>query len=79
MPYITNRKSQSNLSGNRWSIWGREDMSVQIILALASYRLHQKGIDRPIKIVWSREESIIGHHKRHPYYLKLVGVLQRKA
>ena len=49
---------------------GREDMSVQIILALASYRLHQKGIDRPIKIVWNREESIIGHHKRHPYYLK---------
>jgi CO/xanthine dehydrogenase Mo-binding subunit len=49
---------------------GREDMSVQIILALASYRLHQKGIDRPIKIVWSREESIIGHHKRHPYYLR---------
>jgi CO/xanthine dehydrogenase Mo-binding subunit len=49
---------------------GREDMSVQIILALASYRLHQKGINRPIKIVWSREESIIGHHKRHPYYIK---------
>ncbi|HMD89854.1 MAG TPA: xanthine dehydrogenase family protein molybdopterin-binding subunit [Anaerolineaceae bacterium] len=49
---------------------GREDMSVQIILALASFRLHQKGINRPIKIVWSREESIIGHHKRHPYYLK---------
>lgn len=49
---------------------GREDMSVQIILALASYKLHQKGIDRPVKIVWSREESIIGHHKRHPYYLK---------
>ncbi len=49
---------------------GREDMSVQIILALASFRLHQKGIDRPIKIVWSREESIVGHHKRHPYYIK---------
>ncbi len=44
---------------------GREDMSVQIILALAAWRLHQRGIDRPVKIVWSREESIIGHHKRH--------------
>jgi CO/xanthine dehydrogenase Mo-binding subunit len=49
---------------------GREDMSVQIILGLAVLRLHEKGIDRPVKIIWSREESIIGHHKRHPYYLK---------
>ena len=49
---------------------GREDMSVQIVLALAAYRLHQRGIDRPVKIIWSREESIIGHHKRHPYILK---------
>ncbi len=44
---------------------GREDMSVQIILALAAWRLAQRGIRRPIKIVWTREESIIGHHKRH--------------
>jgi len=43
---------------------GREDMSVQIILALAVWRLAQRGIQRAIKIVWSREESIIGHHKR---------------
>ena len=49
---------------------GREDMSVQIVLALAAWRLHQQGIDRPIKVIWSREESIIGHHKRHPYYIK---------
>lgn len=49
---------------------GREDMSVQIVLALAAWRLHQRGIDRPIKIIWSREESIVGHHKRHPYHLK---------
>ncbi len=40
---------------------GREDMSVQIILALASLKLR-----RPVKIIWSREESIKGHHKRHP-------------
>lgn len=46
---------------------GREDMSVQIVLALAAWRLHQRGINRPVKIIWSREESIIGHHKRHPY------------
>jgi len=49
---------------------GREDMSVQIILALAVQKLHEMGIDRPVRIVWSREESIIGHHKRHAYYLK---------
>src|SRR5262249_22319862 len=40
---------------------GREDMSVQIILALATWKLR-----RPVKIIWSREESIRGHHKRHP-------------
>jgi CO/xanthine dehydrogenase Mo-binding subunit len=49
---------------------GREDMSVQIVLALAAWRLAQRGIHRPVKIIWSREESIIGHHKRHPYRLR---------
>jgi CO/xanthine dehydrogenase Mo-binding subunit len=49
---------------------GREDMSVQIVLALAAWRLHQRGIDRPVKIIWNREESIIGHHKRHPYIIR---------
>ena len=44
---------------------GREDMSVQIVLALAALRL-----GRPVKIIWSREESIRGHHKRHPYVIK---------
>lgn len=49
---------------------GREDMSVQIVLALAVWRLAQRGIHRAVKIVWTREESIIGHHKRHPYILR---------
>ncbi len=39
---------------------GREDMSVQIVLALAAWKLQ-----RPVKIVWSRQESMIGHGKRH--------------
>ncbi len=39
---------------------GREDMSVQIVLALAAWKLQ-----RPVKIIWSRQESIIGHGKRH--------------
>lgn len=49
---------------------GREDMSVQIILALAVMRLNEAGIKRPVKVTWTREESIIGHHKRHAYRIK---------
>ncbi len=44
---------------------GREDMSVQIVLALAAWKLR-----RPVKIVWTREESIIGHGKRHPVWAR---------
>lgn len=44
---------------------GREDMSVQIALALASWKLK-----RPVRIIWSRQESIIGHGKRHPAVLR---------
>lgn len=43
---------------------GREDISVQIVLGLAAIKT-----GRPVKIVWSREESIVGHHKRHPYVI----------
>jgi CO/xanthine dehydrogenase Mo-binding subunit len=43
---------------------GREDLSVQTLLALATWKLK-----RPTAIVWSREESIIGHHKRHPFHI----------
>ena len=28
------------------------------------------GIDRPVKIIWSRPESILGHNKRHPFILR---------
>lgn len=44
---------------------GREDMSVQIVLALAVMRLRC-----PVKVVWSREESIRYHHKRHPFVFR---------
>ena len=44
---------------------GREDTSMQIILALAARWLAERGIDRPVAMQWSREESIVGHHKRH--------------
>jgi CO/xanthine dehydrogenase Mo-binding subunit len=50
---------------------GREDMSIQIILALAVYRLHERYENRrPLKLIWSREESVIGHCKRHPMVIK---------
>ncbi len=44
---------------------GREDMTLQIVLAAASRKVHAMGIERPVRTVWNREESIVGHHKRH--------------
>ncbi|HLA06072.1 MAG TPA: xanthine dehydrogenase family protein molybdopterin-binding subunit [Anaerolineales bacterium] len=44
---------------------GREDMSVQIVLALAAWKLQT-----PVKIVWTRQESILGHGKRHSVVLR---------
>jgi CO/xanthine dehydrogenase Mo-binding subunit len=44
---------------------GREDTSLQIVMALAAQQLAERGETRPIRARWSREESIIGHHKRH--------------
>ncbi|MFZ5923254.1 MAG: xanthine dehydrogenase family protein molybdopterin-binding subunit [Chloroflexota bacterium] len=44
---------------------GREDMSVQIVLALAAWKLK-----RPVKIIWSRQESMFGHGKRHPMVIR---------
>ena len=44
---------------------GREDLSVQAVLALATWKLQ-----RPVKIIWSRRELIIGHAKRHPAVLR---------
>jgi len=43
---------------------GREDLSVQLVLCLAAWKLK-----RPVKAVWNREESIRGHHKRHSFYI----------
>lgn len=43
---------------------GREDLSVQPLLALAAWYTK-----RPVALVWNREESIVGHHKRHPFHI----------
>lgn len=40
---------------------GREDLSIQHLLALASWKLQQ-----PTALVWTREELMTAHHKRHP-------------
>lgn len=44
---------------------GREDLIVQPLLALATWKLK-----RATALVWNREESIIGHQKRHPYFIR---------
>ncbi len=44
---------------------GREDLSMQHMLALAAWKLR-----RPVALQWSREESMITHHKRHPMRIR---------
>ncbi|WP_353094536.1 molybdopterin cofactor-binding domain-containing protein [Tissierella praeacuta] len=44
---------------------GREDISPQIHLALAAMVLN-----RPVKVIYSREESFLTHSKRHPMIMK---------
>jgi CO/xanthine dehydrogenase Mo-binding subunit len=44
---------------------GREDASLQIVMALAAWRLWERGETRRIRAAWSREESILGHGKGH--------------
>jgi len=58
---------------------GREDMSVQHLLALAVYCLGKRGVRRPVKIVWNRHESFRGHHKRHPYYMHFRAAANREG
>lgn len=43
---------------------GREDLSLPPLVALAAWKL---GV--PVSMQWSREESIVGHHKRHPFFI----------
>jgi CO/xanthine dehydrogenase Mo-binding subunit len=44
---------------------GREDMYIQHLLALCAYCLR-----RPVKMVFSREESVCRTGKRHPFYIR---------
>lgn len=44
---------------------GKEDMTVEPYLALLVWRLR-----RPVRMVWSRQESITASTKRHPFVMK---------
>ena len=44
---------------------GKEDITVETYLALLTWKTK-----KPVKLVYSREESIICHGKRHPYVMK---------
>jgi CO/xanthine dehydrogenase Mo-binding subunit len=50
-----------HLAGVGGAFGGREDLSIQIHAALLA--LHT---ERPVKMVYSREESFVGHIHRHP-------------
>src|SRR6185503_3807430 len=50
-----------HLGGVGGAFGGREDLSMQVHGAMLA--LHT---DRPVKIVYSREESFVGHVHRHP-------------
>jgi CO/xanthine dehydrogenase Mo-binding subunit len=43
---------------------GKEDITVEIFLALLT-----KATRRPVKLVYTREESILAHAKRHPFVI----------
>lgn len=44
---------------------GKEDITVECYLALLTWKTR-----RPVKMVWSREESLEVHNKRHPEYMR---------
>ncbi|GMG95411.1 xanthine dehydrogenase family protein molybdopterin-binding subunit [Tepidimicrobium xylanilyticum] len=62
IPEDTVRVINANVGG---AFGGREDISLQIHLALAA-----KELKRPVKTVYSRPESFISHSKRHAMVMK---------
>ena len=44
---------------------GKEDVTVECLLGLLVWKTR-----RPVQLVFSREESFIGHGKRHPYLIR---------
>src|SRR5262245_28319866 len=44
---------------------GTEDVTVEVYLGLLAWKTH-----RPVKMVWTRQESLLARAKRHPYRLR---------
>lgn len=44
---------------------GKEDMTVELFLALAVWKTR-----RPVRLVWTRQESLVARPKRHPFTMK---------
>ncbi len=54
---------------------GKEDITVESFLALLTYKTR-----RPVKLTYTREESILCHSKRHPYVMEYkTGVKKRRC
>ncbi len=56
---------------------GREDLSMQHVLALAAWSLRESHPDRKVALQWTREESMLGHHKRHPMRIQCTWAANR--
>ena len=75
---LAEEKVRLTLSGVGGAFGGREDVSMHIYLAMLALRTH-----RPVKIVYSRLESFLGHVHRHPakmwfrHHATREGILQR--
>ncbi len=44
---------------------GKEDVSAQVLAGVAGY-----VVQRPVKVLFSRYESLRAHHKRHAQYMR---------
>ena len=55
-----------HLAGVGGAFGGREDLSMQVHVAMLALRT-----GRPVKMVYSREESFFGHVHRHPAWMEL--------
>ncbi len=64
---LPEEKVRLSLAGVGGAFGAREDVSLQIHLCLLALRT-----GRPVKMVYSREESFFGHVHRHPARLKYV-------
>jgi xanthine dehydrogenase D subunit len=57
-------KVRVHLAGVGGAFGAREDLSMQVQISLLALRT-----DRPVKIVYDREESFLGHVHRHPSFM----------